>query len=293
MINPAPNGISGPQSQPAVGPLFIVPAHAAHPAAARARRLQHDVVDHPHLVHPRGEGEHALAGFDLANRLHRQAIDDGNIDDAHAAVLAEDVRGLGDEAVRITCAGVEHFLGLEKRLAQRQRLLPLARGELPVAHARRQPVGLAHRRHDDHFDLETQVGGHLAHHRRALRRLLAEQRMRRPHDIEQLRHQRRHPAEVIRPRHAVEQFAGRILGHEGRVTARINILCGRREDDVRAAALAERHVLREAPRIVGDHLIGTKLQRVDENRHDLQRYNKTLLLNHRLGIRYPKFSFLI
>ena len=87
-------------------------------------------------------------------------------------MLAENVRGLGNQPVGTAGAGGEHFLGLEQRFAQREGLLPLARRHLFVPHTRRQPIGLPDRGHHHDFHVETKIGGHFPHPGGALGRKL-------------------------------------------------------------------------------------------------------------------------
>src|SRR2546421_7174338 len=50
-----------------------------------------------------------------------------------------------------------HFLRAFERFAQRERFLPLTRGEVAVAHARRETIGFARRRHADDLDAEAEL----------------------------------------------------------------------------------------------------------------------------------------
>ena len=158
-------------------------------------------------------------------------------------MLAENVRGLGNQPVGTAGAGGEHFLGLEQRFAQREGLLPLARRHLFVPHTRRQPIGLPDRGHHHDFHVETKIGGHFPYDGGALGGFLAEKRLSRPHDREELGHHRGDAAKMIRPRHPVERLAGRVFRHERRIAPRINILGGRHEHAMRAAPRTQSHIL--------------------------------------------------
>src|SRR5690606_3749623 len=74
------------------------------------------VVDQADLVDPDRHRDDRFAGKNLAHGLHRTPVDDRYVDNPDAPVLAEEVRGFGDEAVGATFAVGDHLLHLRKGL---------------------------------------------------------------------------------------------------------------------------------------------------------------------------------
>ena len=145
---------------------------------------------------------------------------------------------------------------------------PVLGPQVGVAAAHRQAVGLAHRRPDDQLDVvEVEVAHQAAHDGHLLGVLLAEDRPVGAGRQEQLGHHRRHPAEVLGARRALQAAAGAADRHGRGEARRVDLLGARREHEGDPALPAPAR--RRAPRPAGsgEILAGGELGRVDEQRH--------------------------
>ena len=174
-----------------------------------------DVVDEAHLVDPGGDRHHAMAGLHFADGLQGVIVDDGDVDNPDAPVLAENVRCLGDQAVGAADAGVRHLLCLAERLDESEGIAPLVGRERVIAYAKGQSIRFTNSRDNGHLHFESQVVRHLADDGGALGGLLAEEHDIRTNNVEQFRHERRHAAKMIGPRDAAQRLAQGLLGDKG------------------------------------------------------------------------------
>ena len=93
-------------------------------------------------------------------------------------------------------AARDRALGGAQGAVQRGGALALGVVQVGVARAQREPVGLAHRGHHDDLDREVEVARHPPDHDGLLGVLLPEERDVGADRVEELRHDRRDPAEV-------------------------------------------------------------------------------------------------
>ena len=94
-----------------------------------------------------------------------------------------------------------------QRAAQRHRPPPLLGIEIRVAAAEREPVGLAHRRHDDDLERPVEIAHHLPDQHRLLHVLPPEARDVGLDQVEQLGDHGEHAGEMARPRGALPPVA--------------------------------------------------------------------------------------
>ena len=139
--------------------------------------------------------------------------------------------------------------------------------EVAIARRHRQPVGFPHDRHPDDLHVDVEVGDHLSHQHQLLVVLLAEERPVRPHDLQQLQHDRQHAREMRWPGSTFELLTQWARMDRGAGAVRVHVGCGGSECDLDALGAQRREIVVERPRIGIEILAGAELQRVDENRN--------------------------
>ena len=163
---------------------------------------------------------------------------------------------------------VRREAGLE-RAWQREGHPPLVLREPRVARGEGQTVVIAHGRPGDDLEGKVEVRDEPPHHGHLLRVLLAEEGDVGGHDREELRADRRDSSEVPRPRRTLEDRSER-SDLDPRVEAgRIELVGGRREEDVDTVCLGDARIGGFVARVaLRDRPPCVELGRVDEEAHD-------------------------
>jgi hypothetical protein len=162
----------------------------------------------------------------------------------------------------------KRFCPRHERAREREGRLPFLRGEVGVARADCEPVGVANRRDDANFELQVQIGDQAFEDRGLLRVLLAEVGPVRPDDVEELEADRRHSAEVPGTGAPFQLIREAFDLHPGPEALRIHLLGGRDEQVVDPRGLRERGVGLFVARVALEVLPLPELGRVDEDRGD-------------------------
>ena len=165
-------------------------------------------------------------------------------------------------------AGADIACALLERAVEHGRRGAILRREIDVARGAGEAVALAHRRNADHRDAEIEILRHLRDDTQLLIILLAEQREVGPHLREQLGDHGGDAAEEMRPILVLEPGErGAFRRDAGGEAVRIHRLGGRRPDHVDLLRAQCGNVGGEGARIGAEIFMGSKLRRVDEDRH--------------------------
>jgi hypothetical protein len=140
--------------------------------------------------------------------------------------------------------------------------------EVAVPGRHRQPVRLAHRRSDAHGQRKVQVEGHPPDDEGLLGVLLSEVGHVGQDDVEQLEHDRRHPAEVTRAGLAAEGVLELRHLDDGPRVRWVHFVGGRGEDQVGTDGPAELAVGIKGARVARKVFVRPELGGIDEDRHD-------------------------
>ena len=156
-----------------------------------------------------------------------------------------------------------------QRAGQHECGLPVARGQVGVAAAHREPVLLADGRGGDDGRREVDVPHHPPDEEELLGVLLAVVEEVTLREVHELGDDREHPVEVPRPRLPLEQVPERPGGdaHPG-VPLGVDDVGRGCEDEVHPFAGADLEVVVEGPRVLRQVLLGPELERVEEDRHE-------------------------
>ena len=161
----------------------------------------------------------------------------------------------------------------QQRRRQQTGQFALRRIEIAVARRHRQAVQFAHDRHADDPGIDVEVGDHLPHQHQLLIVLLSEENSVRVHNLQQLEHHGQHAGEMGGPRSTLEFGSERTRMYGGSRAVGIHRRSAWRESYFNPFAAQQRQVGVDDPRVGVEILVGSELQRVDEDRHH----------NHRAG----------
>ena len=226
------------------------------------------LVDVPGLAEGRGREHHEMARVRTSGRERARV--------AHAEVIGAETRAVERRASRaldpgeVALAGLQRGHCLAELPVDSRRQHALLRGEILIARAHREPVGLAHRGCADDLHAQAQVRDHAANHGELLEVLLAEDRHVGIDDVEQLGHHGGDALEMAGtelttenagdPRH----FDARRL----RGTIGIDLAHLGHEHEIAAGVLEHLRILRGRAWIVREVLVGAELHGVDEDAGD-------------------------
>ena len=155
-----------------------------------------------------------------------------------------------------------------QRRRQRHGQLALLGGEVAVARAHGQAIGLADDGHAVQLHRHVQVGDHLLHQRQLLVVLFAEDGVGAIRDVEQLVHHGQRPGEMPGPGGALQLVGQRPRLDRGAEPVGVHLAGVGREDEFAADGLELGHVVVEGARVGLEVLALAELQRVDEDRRD-------------------------
>ena len=130
------------------------------------------VVDEAGRADPAGDGEQRLAAVPLGHVLQGLRVHEHEVVDQGQRLRARAPRGPPGGSADGPSTAASPPARSARRQAQRR--LAVGRGEVDVAAAHRQPVGLAHRGHRDDVDREVEVAHHPPDEQQLLGVLLAE-----------------------------------------------------------------------------------------------------------------------